>query len=158
MKKILPDNVKLWIQRAPGNPHLLHYPGLAGTIEMAKQHDFAFEFIVAFIKDNMLAWAYNEHEQMKIGDIVLAKMKENPDYITNLMKDWRVKEEAFYSLCKKLDSTDLSTLSDEEVGDLFKEFVDVYVAEYALPILTDAMGFYCEVRSEEHTSELQSQR
>ncbi len=158
MKKILPEGTKLWMQRGPACSLFTYYPGYAATVITAKQHDFTYKFILAFTKNNMFLWSTHEPDLIELSEKILENEKKDPDYTKKLIADWEVRVKKYYGFCDKLDKTDMSKLSDKELGNLFSEFNNVYFEEYAIPILADAVGFFGEVEMQkllkDHLKEL----
>ena len=142
---IIPKEVKLWIQEGPGALHYAWYPGYATTVVMAKQHEFSYKFNLTMVKDGMFIYSYNEPDLMRLGDLVKAKHKKDPGYTQKLIKIWQKRVDLMYNLGKKIDKTDLTKISDEELAKLFEKYTKLYNEEYAIPILGDALGYYCEV-------------
>ncbi len=146
---IIPSNIKLWIQEGPGCMLYFSYPGYGATAETKKQHDFWYEFALLFVKDGMWLWACDENDMQRIAKLYIENQRKDADYTKKLMSSWHKKVAAFYSFCRKIDKKVLTenrfaNISDDKFISLLEEFTQLYIAEYAIPILIDATSFYCE--------------
>lgn len=141
---ILPKNIKLWIQEGPGTMLYFSYPGYAATVETKKQHDFWYEFALLLVKDGMFFWACDENDMLRIARLYKGHHEKDKNYTKKLMQNWKKRVEAFYDFCKEIDKHDLSDVSDNKLLELLENFTKLYLAEYAIPILTDSISLFCE--------------
>jgi len=149
MKRILPKGIKPWVQEGGGKYHYLWYVYISAVKELSKQHDFSFTFIFTVIRDEVFRYGYDENEMFRIGDLVLAEETKDPEYNKKLMVKWEPIIKRYYQICKEIDDTNLTKLSDKNISDLYKKFSKRYVEEYALPMIADAMGYYLETKINE---------
>jgi phosphohistidine swiveling domain-containing protein len=139
---IIPNDVKLWVQEGPGTMLFFSYPGYAATAETKRQHDFWYEFAVLFVKEGMWLWACDENNMQRIAEKYKEEQKKDKNYTKKLMKEWQRKASEFYVFCKKVDPKKLSALSDQKLTELLEQFTQLYISEYAVPILVDSTGYF----------------
>ncbi|MBT4541142.1 hypothetical protein HOC35_06525 [Candidatus Woesearchaeota archaeon] len=82
---------------------------------------------------------------MRLGDLVKSKHKQDSKYTQKLIEEWKPRVNAMYDLGNDIDHIDLTLFLDDELVDLFERYTNLYNEEYAIPILGDAIGYYCEV-------------
>jgi len=141
---------KLWIQEGPGCLHLVWHVGVCATRILKERNELYIDFILALIKDNMFTWAYDEKSMIKIGDQMVENENKDPDYTKKLIKIWESDAKEYYKLCKKLDNTNLSELTDAKLSEHYTEFINSYQKEYSIAMLTDMIGYYSEINLDKH--------
>jgi phosphohistidine swiveling domain-containing protein len=150
---LIPKNIKLWIQEGPGALHYAWYPGYATTVVMAKQHEFSYEFNLTMVKDNMFIYCYDEHDIFRLGNLIKTAHQNDSEYTQKLITDWQNRIKEMHDLENDIDNIDLTIFLDDELADLFERYTNLYNEEYAIPILGDAIGYYCEVEIKKLLSE-----
>ncbi len=142
---ILPKGIKLWIQEGAGAFHYAWYPGYATVIIARQQLDFSYNFNLTIIKDRMFFYAYDEPDGIRVSKIVAQRQAKDKNYTKKLIADWQVRVDKMYDLAKQIDKINLAKFSDRELADLFRNFSNLYLEEFAIPILGDMVSYFCEV-------------
>lgn len=145
VKTILPKGTKLWMQEISGHTHYIWYAGCAATMYMKKQIGYSYNLMLILEKDNMFTVAYEESDMIRVAKIVYNNQLKDKHYTQKLIKRWEGYVNEFYDLCDKIKKVELKTLSDEDLAEIYHEFKEAYSEEYAMPILADCVGYFCEV-------------
>lgn len=135
----------MFIQEAPGRAYYMSFVSDASTRVMSKLNPVHITFNVAMLKKNIGTYAYLEKDLVRIGKIFLKEQTKDPAYSKKLIQKWKPYKESFYALAEQLDQLEWKTLSRKDLANWFSRFSKAYLEEYALPLLTDPVGYYCEV-------------
>jgi len=87
--------------------------------------------IVFFVKDDYVHWYWNDADLTRIRESFFARLKENPEYLAELEKDWNERIDRFEEARSSIDAADLSSLSDEELATLYDSFYSAYVDQFS---------------------------
>lgn len=123
----------IWVHK--GAHSVLHtiFPATINLLKPLQEYwGDSFRLFVFFVMDNYLHWYYNEEDMTRLRKQLVEKINSDPTFLERFEKDWRTKAAVFEQKCHKMDSTNLSMLSDEALLDLYREFFDAYVQEYAV--------------------------
>lgn len=153
-KKILPKGTKLWVQELPACIHYGWYPAKAGTAYMKKQIGCAFGLIVESGKNNMFTYSYHEPDMIKVSKFFFENQLKDSDYTKKLVRKWEKLVGKFYRVCGKIGKTRLEELSGDDFAKLYHDLKEAYLEEYAVPLISDAIGYFCEVEVKKRLGEL----
>jgi phosphoenolpyruvate synthase/pyruvate phosphate dikinase len=138
------EGIDPWIQETSGKLHYAWYVPYAGTRVLKTIHGRAFKIIGMIVKEGRLKYWYDKEDMILIGKDLFEKEIEKTGYTDDLIKKWKKLSSEFYEICKKIEKTDLKKISKDELANIYEKFKDSYIEEYALGLLTDAVGVFLE--------------
>lgn len=96
-----------------------------------------------FLKDNYGAWHWRDADVRRIRKKFVEIVQKNPKYLDKHLSDWKKKLKVFDQKIAKVKKTNLQKLSDEKILDLYDEFYQAYIQEYAIATtFQDAYSMY----------------
>lgn len=134
-----------WVtQAAEGVQFLVTVPAFAAVDHSWKESGIGYNRIFVYVKDEYLKWVYWTKDLERVSRAILKKEKEKPGFVSGLMEEWREHEKVFVAACAKLDQTDFQALTDDQLVELFQEWIEKHLYEWAAPMLADAWSMYSE--------------
>jgi phosphohistidine swiveling domain-containing protein len=117
----------LWIWERPATIHLVYTPALGAAYPLKLAHGTAYaQKLTGFFKNGMVRWICPLKELIENG------IKIMPDFINE--ESYQKKQEKWAVLTEKLEKDvekvfqiDLSTLSDQELLDIYTNFNSIYL-------------------------------
>ena len=104
-----------------------------------------YSVVPYFIKNDYMHWYWNTQDMTRLRKEFLKRVNKDPSYLDQLLTEWHKRVDLFNKIMNKIDSTNLSKLSDNELMDLYYEWFNAYIAEYGLAIgLQDAFSMKAE--------------
>jgi len=79
-------------------------------------------------------WYWNDEDMTRMRKLIIGKVNENPSYLQKLVDDWHALLRKFDTIMRKIDKTDLSALSNDQLMDLYEEWYKVYLDEFSISI------------------------
>lgn len=105
----------------------------------------SFKIALFFIKKDYVSWYWNEEDMTRLRTDFIERANKNPNFLKQHLKDWQSQLKIFHQAMKKVDKTDLSKLSDQELIDLYQEFYQAYLAEFCqVMAIEDAFSMHAD--------------
>ena len=96
-------------------------------------------------KDNYIHWCWHDEDLTRIREVFFLKLLKNSRYLEDLKKQWKVKVDAWTGLLNKIDKTDLTKLSDENLAKMYELFSGLYIGEYTyFMTIGDAISMHAD--------------
>lgn len=100
---------------------------------------------IFFFKEDYIHWYWNDNDLTRIREEFFMKLKKNNNFLEELKTKWKAKIHRFDGIMKKVDQTDLSRLTNEELASLYDDFYKKYTDEYKdFMSLGDAVSMHAE--------------
>jgi len=145
VKKILSKGTKFGTQEGSGHIHYVWYPGFAAITSLKEQMGYSFNIVAMVERGNMFTYSYDYADMTRIGKIVFDNQLKDTNYTQKLIKKWKKYKDNFYKICDKIRGTKLKKILDKDLAKLYHDFKEAYLEEYAMPLLTDTVGYFCEI-------------
>ena len=114
---------------------VLHYFVPVGEMALKPLFDFfgdAFELTIFFVEGNYCYWYWNDADLTRLRNKFVSKVNKDHSYLHRLLDEWHKRLTLFNKIVEKIDQTDFTTLSDEELIKLYYLFYNSYIHEYCL--------------------------
>lgn len=100
---------------------------------------------IFFVKDDYVHWYWRDSDLTRLRIEFFSRLKNNKDYLEEMKDEWKAHLKKFDQVIKKMDSTDLSELPDEELAGLYDVFYKRYIDEYRyFMALGDAISMHAD--------------
>ncbi|MEI7511737.1 MAG: PEP/pyruvate-binding domain-containing protein [Candidatus Peregrinibacteria bacterium] len=100
---------------------------------------------VFFLEGTSLYWYWNDHDLREVRESFFKELQENPHFLEERKQVWKEKLQVFDECRTRIDQTDLSSCSDEELTHIYDDFYAKYTDEYAdFMTLGDAISMYAD--------------
>ena len=161
---------KRWyFQGFNGTPGLLSGPTRGNVEEGHEILGYGYRIIVEFYDKDKCYYLYDWQDLEEGLKIILEKTKKDPKYHAWLVQKDKELREAHEKVVRKVEQINVQALSYQDAIKLYHEFMRSYRLAIAVSLIIECFTYPTEElirnkikqeveRSEEHTSELQSQR
>ena len=147
------ENPIWWVQQGQGAFHMGYYPAYACNPFLKSRFKHIWNIIVMPFKGSDWEWIGEEKDMIRTAKALLNDCKDKI-FQKNFFNSFRKKLKVYEDFCKKLETTNLKELLDEELIKLYDRFCYVYYDEYSLPLLCDHFGLYSEKIIRENVEKL----
>ncbi|MDO8553816.1 MAG: PEP-utilizing enzyme [Candidatus Micrarchaeota archaeon] len=95
----------------------------------------AHSITMTFFSNDFTRFHYDRASMINLRNSLINKVNDNLSYLKNLENSWLVLLKDLDKTHHKIDITDISKLSKQELFDLYNEFYEKYVAEYDVSLI-----------------------
>lgn len=141
---ILPVGTKPWLQEVPAHVPHVWYVVDAASREMAHLSPIHLKLCYTLWNEGLATYGYDEVDMLRVGKYFFDAHRDDSEFTKKIVESWEPLLRLFYDCCEDLDGLDFSALSDVQLADEYSFFMDAYVKEYAVPLLTDPVGLFVE--------------
>lgn len=97
------------------------------------------------VKDNYVHWFWNDADLTRIRHLFLRRLRQNPNTLSLYRHRWRRQLRTFAGTMGRIDRTDLTALSDDQLAELYDRFYQSYLAEFKyFMMLGDAVSMHAD--------------
>jgi len=124
-----------WINK--GFHGILHffYPVGVEPVKMLKDYyGDCHRITVFYFSKNIGDWYWCDEDMTRLRKSLVEKVNKDSKFLSNLKNDWHKRLRIFDKIMNKIDDLDLSKLSYDKLMDLYYEWYNAYIKEYALAI------------------------
>ena len=128
-------NQQTWVQK--GLHAVLHTIFASSELSFKPTESFLGEscqIIVHYTTDNYNHWYWNHEDLVRLRDNFLHKLRKEPELLQNILVQWRKRLKKFDKIMETIDSIDLTQKSDSKSLQLYFNFWQNYLEEYALAV------------------------
>lgn len=127
-------------QRFDGCPYLLTFIALAETKREKRKGVGHAELRTGFFFNHRSDWYILEQDNKRTTNWFLGKSKEDSLFTKNLMKEWEESENQTLEMIKGIDAVDLSFLNTQELRQLHKKYLEVFVNAFSSSSIIDGFA------------------
>ncbi len=125
-------------QRFDACPHFMFFLGDAHTSRIQHTaYPFGQAIAYAGFSKNRADWYHSTDELRKTADAIIEASKIDTQISVSMHNEFHSHEVAFYALCQEIDQLSLTELSDDDLLEVYKRFVDVYTNKLLASPLID---------------------
>ncbi|HLC48703.1 MAG TPA: PEP-utilizing enzyme [Candidatus Norongarragalinales archaeon] len=136
---------KNYVQATESVIQLIWIPGVATGRLLRDRLGIGYDSIIGIFRNDFTQWLYDEADLKKLTEFVMEKQGKDGSYIEGLIRLWkRTDLRKFEVECKRLDGVKFGEIPDEKLLQLYNEYVAAYYAEWAIPIVADAISLHSE--------------
>lgn len=136
---------KNYVQATESVIQLIWIPGVATGRLLRERLGIGYDSIIGIFRNDFTQWLYDEEDLRKLTEFILEKQGENPGCIDGLIRLWETTDLGkFKAECEKLDRVKLREIPDGKLLSLYNRYVAAYYAEWAIPIIADAISLHSE--------------
>lgn len=128
-------NQQTWVQK--GLHAILHTIFASSELSFKPTKLFLGEscnLIVHYTTNNYNQWNWNHQDLNRLRNHFLEKSKKNPKLLPDILTRWKEKLRKFDKIMNVIDNTNLEQKSDSESLNLYFNFWQSYLDEYALAV------------------------
>jgi len=124
--------------------HLL-YPTLEGSMKHLEDYaGYGYPTTILIFKDGIVRWICREDEFYKVGEKLLA-IYIDPKKEKEMVRDTLNRLTVLNKLEKEIEKSDLSTLTNEQLSNLYKRLHDSFVAYYSIGSMHEPVPMQAEL-------------
>ena len=126
---------KKWTHK--GFHGVLHFFFAVGEEAVKPLYDYykdTYELTVFFFHDNYGDWYWNNADMERLAQSFIDDVNKNPRVLEDLLDEWHQRIKLFNQIMRKINETDLSKISNQQLLDLYNEWYQAYIEEYSIAI------------------------
>ena len=105
----------------------------------------SYKLTIFFIENDQMTWYWNCEDMERLRKSFINKVNKNKNYLNNFYKEWKKRIKTFDKIMLKIDHTDLTKLSNENLLKLYNKWYKAYLQEYGIAIgIQDAFSMHAE--------------
>jgi phosphohistidine swiveling domain-containing protein len=135
-----------WVHK--GFHGVLHYFFSVGEQALKPMQEYygqACSITAFFLHDNFGEWYWEANDLRRLRNWFLDQMRIDPTFLEKFLQDWEGRLRTFDAVMERIDDTNFSALSDDELLKLYGEWHHTYLQEYGISIaIQDAFSMQAD--------------
>jgi len=91
--------------------------------------------VVMFIKDDYLHWYWFTEDMDRLRKFAIKQVNKNSNFLKDLVDEWHKRVELFKEQINKVENSNLSSLNDKELLNIYQDFHNAYLYEYGIAVV-----------------------
>lgn len=123
------------------------------TNSVQKLVDAKHKKIIGVFQNGICEGYFDRQTVYSVGNVIVEKIEKDPAWINLVVKQFDEKKDKMLQVLQKLNGTDLSKSTDEEIVGLFEEFRTTFHDMYAPAVIPFLCDFALEKKANEYLNE-----
>ncbi len=130
-------NPKWWHQETTA-VFQLSYPWMIGFVTLQKYFKKGYEVAIIPLRE-CYGWHFlDEKKSIELAQHVISEYQKDHQYIQKIINTWRTYKQQMERYFKRIDSTDLTKLTNQELLQLYDSYLEVYIEEFTPALVAEA--------------------
>ena len=142
LKKIVKDN--FWYSGESPAVFQTCHPFMIGFGLLKSHFDFAYNIFIDVHRGHFVSFFATEDDSLKVGEMLHEGFAKDPKFIYSKQRRWREDLAKLHEKGQEIFKTDLSKLSNQELAEIYDEFLHRFYTAWTIPLILEMNTVYVE--------------